>query len=97
MITRQRSSWFTCWSTCSRRTARLIMLETHDNGIGTCGLYPYDVATTKVTECSTLHVSSSTPYSAFRRQAHRSNLNACSVASAHDRAIPLNSRCDRQV
>ena len=35
-------------------TAERIMLETHDNGIGTCGLYPYDVASTKVTEVLSL-------------------------------------------
>ena len=33
-----------------RETAARIMLETHNNGIGTCGLYPYDVASTKVSE-----------------------------------------------
>jgi ATP-dependent Clp protease adapter protein ClpS len=29
-------------------TAERIMLATHNSGIGTCGLYPYDVASTKV-------------------------------------------------
>jgi ATP-dependent Clp protease adapter protein ClpS len=33
-----------------RETAERIMLEIHNNGIGTCGLYPYDVASTKVSE-----------------------------------------------
>ena len=33
-----------------RETAMRIMLETHNNGIGTCGLYPYDVASAKVSE-----------------------------------------------
>lgn len=33
-----------------RETAERIMFETHNNGIGTCGLYPYDVASTKVSE-----------------------------------------------
>jgi ATP-dependent Clp protease adapter protein ClpS len=33
-----------------RETATRIMLETHNNGVGTCGLYPYDVASTKVSE-----------------------------------------------
>jgi len=33
-----------------RETATRIMLETHNNGIGTCGLYPFDVASTKVSE-----------------------------------------------
>jgi ATP-dependent Clp protease adaptor protein ClpS len=32
------------------KTAERIMLETHDAGIGTCGLYRYDVASTKVSE-----------------------------------------------
>jgi ATP-dependent Clp protease adapter protein ClpS len=31
-------------------TAERIMLEIHNNGIGMCGLYPYDVASTKVGE-----------------------------------------------
>jgi ATP-dependent Clp protease adapter protein ClpS len=31
-------------------TAVGIMFETHNDGIGTCGLYPYDVATTKIGE-----------------------------------------------
>jgi ATP-dependent Clp protease adapter protein ClpS len=33
-----------------RETAERIMLETHNTGIGMCGLYPYDVASTKVGE-----------------------------------------------
>ena len=33
-----------------RETAARIMLEIHNNGIGTGGLYPYDVASTKVSE-----------------------------------------------
>jgi ATP-dependent Clp protease ATP-binding subunit ClpA len=33
-----------------RETAARIMLETHNNGIGTGGLYPYDVASAKVSE-----------------------------------------------
>jgi ATP-dependent Clp protease adapter protein ClpS len=33
-----------------RETAQRIMFETHNNGIGTCGLYPYDVAVTKVSQ-----------------------------------------------
>jgi ATP-dependent Clp protease adapter protein ClpS len=31
-----------------RDTAARIMLEIHNNGVGTCGLYPYDVASAKV-------------------------------------------------
>jgi ATP-dependent Clp protease adapter protein ClpS len=33
-----------------RGTATKIMLETHNNGIETCGLYPYNIASTKVSE-----------------------------------------------
>jgi len=33
-----------------RETAARIMLEIHNNGIATCGLYPYDAATAKVSE-----------------------------------------------
>lgn len=33
-----------------RETANRIMFEIHNNGIGTCGLYPYEVANTKVGE-----------------------------------------------
>jgi ATP-dependent Clp protease adapter protein ClpS len=33
-----------------RETAARIMLEIHNNGIGTCGLYPYNVANAKVSE-----------------------------------------------
>jgi ATP-dependent Clp protease adaptor protein ClpS len=31
-------------------TATRIMLEIHENGVGTCGLYPYEVADAKVSE-----------------------------------------------
>jgi ATP-dependent Clp protease adaptor protein ClpS len=33
-----------------RETATRIMLEIHDKGVGTCGIYPYDAADAKVTE-----------------------------------------------
>ena len=33
-----------------RETATRIMFEIHNNGIGTCGIYPYDAAHAKVTE-----------------------------------------------
>jgi ATP-dependent Clp protease adaptor protein ClpS len=33
-----------------RETATRIMLETHREGFGICGIYPYDIAETKVTE-----------------------------------------------
>jgi ATP-dependent Clp protease ATP-binding subunit ClpA len=33
-----------------RETATQIMLESHNNGTGTCGVYPYDVADAKVRE-----------------------------------------------
>jgi ATP-dependent Clp protease adapter protein ClpS len=33
-----------------RETARRIMLETHNKGTGTCGIYPYDAADAKVRE-----------------------------------------------
>jgi ATP-dependent Clp protease adapter protein ClpS len=33
-----------------RETATRIMLEIHKEGVGTCGIYPYDVANAKVTE-----------------------------------------------
>jgi ATP-dependent Clp protease adapter protein ClpS len=33
-----------------RETATRIMLEIHENGVGTCGLYPYEVAAAKVRE-----------------------------------------------
>jgi ATP-dependent Clp protease adapter protein ClpS len=33
-----------------RDTATRIMFEIHNNGVGTCGMYPYDVADAKVTE-----------------------------------------------
>jgi ATP-dependent Clp protease adapter protein ClpS len=33
-----------------RETAMMIMLEIHSNGIGSCGFYPYDVASAKLSE-----------------------------------------------
>jgi ATP-dependent Clp protease adapter protein ClpS len=33
-----------------RKTATRIMLEIHNKGLGTCGIYPYDIADAKVTE-----------------------------------------------
>ena len=33
-----------------RETASRIMLETHWEGFGVCGIYPYDIAEAKVTE-----------------------------------------------
>ena len=33
-----------------RETAERIMIDIHNNGVGTCGLYSYDVASTKVSE-----------------------------------------------
>jgi ATP-dependent Clp protease adaptor protein ClpS len=33
-----------------RETATRIMLETHSEGFGICGIYPYDIAEAKVTE-----------------------------------------------
>jgi ATP-dependent Clp protease adapter protein ClpS len=33
-----------------RETATRIMLEIHNGGGGTCGIYPYDIADAKVTE-----------------------------------------------
>ena len=37
-----------------RETAIGIMLETHNGGAGSCGLYPYDVAEAKVAETLSL-------------------------------------------
>jgi ATP-dependent Clp protease adapter protein ClpS len=33
-----------------RATAERVMIDIHNNGVGTCGLYPYDAASTKVRE-----------------------------------------------
>jgi ATP-dependent Clp protease adaptor protein ClpS len=33
-----------------RETATRIMLEIHNEGVGTCGIYPYDAADAKVTQ-----------------------------------------------
>jgi ATP-dependent Clp protease adaptor protein ClpS len=33
-----------------RETATRIMLQIHEEGVGTCGIYPYDAADAKVTE-----------------------------------------------
>ena len=33
-----------------RQTATRLMLEIHNKGFGTCGIYPYDIADAKVTE-----------------------------------------------
>ena len=37
-----------------RETATRIMLETHSEGFGICGIYPYDIAEAKVTEVLSL-------------------------------------------
>jgi ATP-dependent Clp protease adaptor protein ClpS len=37
-----------------RQTAMRIMLETHREGFGVCGIYPYDIAEAKVTEVLSL-------------------------------------------
>jgi ATP-dependent Clp protease adapter protein ClpS len=33
-----------------RESATRVMLETHSEGFGVCGIYPYDIAEAKVTE-----------------------------------------------
>jgi ATP-dependent Clp protease adaptor protein ClpS len=38
-----------------RETATRIMLEIHNEGFGTCGIYPYDIADAKVAEA--LHLA----------------------------------------
>jgi len=38
----------------SREQATQIMLKVHNEGVGLCGIYPYDIAETKVTQVVSL-------------------------------------------
>ena len=66
-----------------------LMLEIHREGAAMCGVYPYDVAQTKVTEVLDFARSISIRFSAFLKEAHQSDFRRVLDPRAPYRAEPL--------